>query len=122
MVRCGTDIIEISRIKKAIETNEKFLDRIYTDSEILYSDSKKSQKYESYAARFAAKEAVYKLISSNVQFVDGMWKKIEILNKESGKPYVKLDLEVPGLKYIDISLSHSRDYAVAMVVADFEEE
>ena len=87
MVRCGTDIIEISRIKKAIETNEKFLDRIYTDSEILYSESKKSQKYEIYAARFAAKEAVYKLISSNVQFVDGMWKKIEILNKESGKPY-----------------------------------
>ena len=122
MVRCGTDIIEISRIKKAIETNDKFIERIFTDSEILYSESKKSQKYESYAARFAAKEAVYKLISSNVQFVDGMWKKIEILNKENGKPYVKLDLEVPGLKYIDISLSHSRDYAVAMVVADFEEE
>ena len=46
MIRCGTDIIEISRIKKAIETNEKFLNRIYTDSEILYSESKKSKKYE----------------------------------------------------------------------------
>lgn len=121
MVRCGTDIIEISRIKKAIETNEKFLNRIYTDSEILYSESKKSQKYESYAARFAAKEAVYKLISSNIQFVDGLWKKIEILNEKSGKPYVKIDMEISGLKYIDISLSHSKEYAVAMVVAEFEE-
>ena len=120
MIRCGTDIIEISRIKKAIETNDKFIERIFTDSEILYSESKKSLKYEAYAARFAAKEAVYKAISNNINSEDLMWKSIEVLKDNCGKPVIKMHIDVKGLKDIDISLSHCKEYAVATVVAEFE--
>lgn len=121
MIRCGTDIIEISRIKKVIETNEdRFLNRMYTDSEILYSESKKSQKYQHYAARFAAKEAVYKVISDKIDLDKFMWKDIEVVKENSGKPMIKIHIDVKGLKDIDISLSHCREYAVATVVADFE--
>lgn len=121
MIRCGTDIIEISRVKKVIETNEdRFLNRMYTDSEILYSESKKSQKYQHYAARFAAKEAVYKVISDKIDLEKFLWKDIEVVNEKSGKPSVKLHINVEGLKEIDISLSHCKEYAVASVVANFE--
>lgn len=119
MIRCGTDIIEISRIKKAIETNDKFIERIFTDSEILYSESKKSLKYEAYAARFAAKEAVYKTISNKIKSEDFMWKNIEVIRDNCGKPGIKLHMNVDGLKEIDVSLSHCKEYAVATVVAEF---
>ena len=57
-VTCGTDIIEINRIQKSIEEmGERFLERVYTPQEIAYCESKKMQKYQHYAARFAAKEA-----------------------------------------------------------------
>ena len=57
---CGTDIIEINRIKDAIESlGEKFINKIYTKSEIEYCEGKGKQKYQHYAARFAAKEAVF---------------------------------------------------------------
>lgn len=121
MIRCGTDIIEISRIKKAIETNDKFIEKIFTDSEINYSESKKFMKYEAYAVRFAAKEAVYKAVSKNINKEDFMWKKIEVIRDDCGKPSVKLYFNVEGLKEIDISLSHCREYAIATVVANFEE-
>ena len=63
-ITCGTDIIEISRIKESIETQkEKFLNKIYTEKEIEYCESKKNQKYQHYAARFSAKEALFKAIS-----------------------------------------------------------
>ena len=120
MIRCGTDIIEISRIKIAIETNDKFIDRIFTDSEILYSESKKSQKYESYAARFAAKEAIYKALSKYINF-EYTWKDFEILNDEKGKPFVKLNFKIDYLEDLEISLSHCKEYAVANVVAIYKE-
>ena len=60
-ITCGTDIIEIERIKESIENiGEKFLKRVFTDKEIEYCESKKVQKYQHYAARFAAKEATFK--------------------------------------------------------------
>ena len=63
-IKTGVDIIEINRIKQSIEeTNGKFCDRVYTQKEIEYCESKKLQKYQHYAARFAAKEAVLKAIS-----------------------------------------------------------
>ena len=97
-VLCGTDIIEIDRIKSAIK-NERydFINRIYTKTEIEYCESKNENKYEHYAARFAGKEAVFKAVSqllNNKYEIN--WKNIEILNT-------------------DISISHCREYAVAMV-------
>lgn len=115
-ITCGTDIIEINRIKKSIEElGEKFLNRIYTQKEIEYCESKKGQKYQHYAARFAAKEAIFKAISKdlNDKYEIG-WKDMEILNDKQGRPQVK----IKGVQKenIDISISHCKDYAVAMVV------
>ena len=115
-ITCGTDIIEIERIKESIENlGEKFLNRIYTQKEIEYCESKKSQKYQHYAARFAAKEAIFKAISKELKdkYEIG-WKDMEILNDEQGRPQVK----IKGVQRenIDISISHCKDYAVAMVV------
>lgn len=117
-VLCGTDIIEISRIEKAIKKeNYDFIKRIYTDKEIEYCESKNDNKYEHYAARFAAKEAVFKAISSLLDNkYDINWKNIEVLNTEDLKPIVKfVDFDMSTIKNIDISLSHCKEYAIAMV-------
>lgn len=117
-VLCGTDIIEISRIKTAIQ-NEKydFIKRIFTEKEIQYCESKNESKYEHYAARFAAKEAIFKAISQllNNKYDIG-WKNIEISNTEDLKPIVNfIDFKLEGINNIDISISHCKEYAVAMV-------
>ena len=66
-IRTGTDIIEINRVKESIEnTDGKFCEKVYTEKEIEYCENKKNQKYQHYAARFAAKEAVFKAISSSL--------------------------------------------------------
>lgn len=118
-VLCGTDIIEISRIKAAIQKeNTDFINRIYTKKEIEYCESKNENKYEHYAARFAAKEAIFKAISQllNNKY-DIAWKNIEILNTEDLKPIVNfLDFEIKGINNIDISISHCKEYAIAMVI------
>ena len=115
----GTDIVEISRIQKDIEKlGEKFLNRIYTKQEIEYCETKKKQKYSSYAARFAAKEAIYKALSSYIK-TDYTWKDFEILNDEKGKPYVNLGMKIEELNSLNITLSHSREYAVANAIAIF---
>lgn len=117
-VLCGTDIIEISRIKTAIQ-NEKydFIQRIFTEKEIQYCESKNESKYEHYAARFAAKEAIFKAISQllNNKYDIG-WKNIEISNTEDLKPIVNfVDFKLEGINNIDVSISHCKEYAVAMV-------
>ena len=115
-VNCGTDIIEISRIKESIESaGEVFLNRVYTEKEIEYCESKKVQKYQSYAARFAAKEAIFKGIS--IQLDDKYsvcWKDIEILNGKQGRPIVNLyGIDMKNIESVDVSLSHCKDYAIA---------
>ena len=123
-ITTGIDIIEVKRIKKAIEElDNSFLKRIYTEKEIKFCEASKAMKYQHYAARFAAKEAVFKAISDFI--IEGkkaLWKDIEILNNECGKPYINVDklqenINKTGnnvsLESIDISISHIKDYAVA---------
>ena len=91
-LKCGTDIIEIDRIEEAISSlNDKFLERVYTEDEIKYCESKNKMKYQHYAGRFAAKEAIFKVISD---FLDSKyeinWKNIEIVNDKNGRPKVNL--------------------------------
>ncbi len=120
---CGTDIIEIKRIKESIEQlGDKFLERVYTKKEIEYCESKKSQKYQHYAARFAAKEAGFKAISSKLHNkYDIGWKNIEVVNDENGRPYIYfLDIEINEIQEIDISISHCKEYATANVVVMWE--
>lgn len=120
-IKCGTDIIEIKRIKEDIEKlGEKFLNRIYTKKEIEYCESKKSQKYQSYAVRFAAKEAIYKAISSQLESKHSIeWKKLEILNDENGRPVVQVHYSNLKIDTVDVSLSHCNEYAVATVIVIF---
>jgi len=118
---CGTDIIEIERVKTSVQELESFKGRVFTEEEIRYCENRNNAKYESYAARFAAKEAVMKALGTGL--ADGIeWKQIEIRNDEKGKPYVRLTkkalelFEAMGAKSMDISLSHCALYAVAYVV------
>ena len=120
----GTDIIETDRIKDAIKS-DTFIKKIFTEKEIDYCESKKDPaRIQSYAARFAAKEAIFKAISKVLHLDYGIeWTSIEILKEETGRPYVNLkidNIKKQNLK-IDVSLSHIKDYAVATAVAIYEE-
>ncbi len=115
-ISCGTDIIEIERVKKSIgNVGERFIETIYTQKEIDYCESKKAQKYQHYAARFAAKEAIFKALSSKLNRKYS-WQDLEILNDENGKPRVFLKCDIEEIEDIDISISHCKEYAVATVV------
>lgn len=121
-IACGTDIIEIERIKKSIEKlGEKFLNKIYTKQEIEYCESKKVQKYQSYAGRFAVKEAVFKAISFKLKDkyqID--WKDIETINNEQGKPELKITgIDMGDVESVDVSISHCKTYAIANVTVIF---
>ena len=118
-ISCGTDIIEIERIKQSIDDLGKpFIHRVFTENEIKYCESKKAQKYQHYAARFAGKEAVFKAISCILENkFEISWQDIEILNDNTGRPYVKiLNSNLKNITNIDISLSHCKEYAIANVV------
>jgi len=121
-IKCGTDIIEIERVKSAITSpNINFIKKVYTENEISYCEKKKKAKYQHYAARFAAKEAVYKAINSildNKYELD--WKDIEIQNKESGEPFVVLKKHVEKINNIEISISHCKEYATANVIVQID--
>lgn len=124
-ITCGTDIIEIKRIQEAMESLEgKFAEKIFTNKEREYCESKNKMKYQHYAARFAAKEAIFKAISSVLKDkFEHIWTEVEIINDSMGRPQVHfLDCKISNLKDIDISLSHCREYAVATVVASWEDE
>ena len=118
-VKCGVDIIEISRIQDSIEKlGDTFLNKVYTKKEIEYCESKKKQKYQHYAARFAAKEALFKAISWKLEDkYEICWKDIEVLNNNQGRPELKLiGVDLKNIENIDISISHCKNYAVANVV------
>ena len=120
---CGTDIIEIERIKKSIEkSGSSFLNLIYTPAEIEYCESKRNAKYCHYAGRFAAKEAIYKALSTLLPDRFGIsWKNVQVINDQNGNPYVEfLDINLSQIKNIDISISHCKEYAVATVVINID--
>ena len=113
-VTCGTDIIEIDRIKNSIEElGDKFLDRVFTKKEIYYCESKKNQKYQHYAA----KEAAFKAISWKIEDKYKIcWKDIEVENDKQGRPILKItNIDLKDIENIDISISHCKNYAVANV-------
>lgn len=123
-ISCGTDIIEVYRVRTSIENvGEKFLKKVFTDNEIRYCESKKTQKYQHYAGRFAAKEAVFKAISRQLEDKYSVcWKDIEVENDSQGRPSVNLfNVDMKKIENIDISISHCKSYATANVVVLFKE-
>lgn len=117
-VTCGIDIIEIERIKESIEkSKEAFLSRVFTENEIKYCESRKKQKYQHYAARFAAKEAAFKALSWKIDDKYSIsWKDFEVVNIEEGRPILKIvGIDLKDIENIDISISHCKEYAIANV-------
>ena len=122
-IKTGIDIIEVNRIHEAIEKGgELFLNKVFAKSEIEHCQDTGKMKYQHYAARFAAKEAVFKAISGLIDYSkEDIWKNIVIENGKSGKPFVKfsgtldfLNVETRGkVISMDLSLSHIKEYAIA---------
>jgi holo-[acyl-carrier protein] synthase len=118
----GVDIIDIPRIKKMTESDGKFIEKIFSETEIEYCRSK-ARKEIHYAARFAAKEALFKALGTGWRF--GMaWQDVSIENDELGKPYITLSgktreyFDEHCFQHIHLSISHTKEYAVAFVVIE----
>jgi holo-[acyl-carrier protein] synthase len=122
IVGIGVDIIEIERIESLIKKHNKhFIERVFTKPEIDYC-LEKSNASQHFAGKFAAKEAVCKALVPGRGF---SWKDIEIVNaKDSGKPRVQLHNELErfslslGIKNIQVTVSHSKHYAIAQAITE----
>lgn len=118
----GTDIIEIKRVKKAIGNDVKFVNKIFSREEIKYCSSKMRNEIH-FAARFAAKEAFFKALGTGWR--DGMkWTEISVENDKLGKPEIRLKgktlkvFKEKDMARINLSISHTREFAVAFVVIE----
>ena len=114
----GVDIIEIARVRKSIETlGERFLTKVFTTREIEYC-SGKNNRYQHFAARFAAKEAVSKALSTGWAG-EFRWKDVEVMNDPSGQPRITLHGPLRDrlqASLVLVSMSHSHTHVVAMAV------
>lgn len=119
----GIDIVEIRRIKNAIESSDRFLEKIFTSAELEYLKSR-NLRPEYVAGRFAAKEAVAKALGTGFRGFD--FKDIEIDRTTLGKPIVilkgkaKLIAKKEGQYNIHLSISHGEDSAVAYAILEVE--
>jgi len=123
----GIDLVDFPRIEDMINRhNERFISRVFTAAEQAYADSNKN-RIEKYAGRFAAKEAVLKLIGTGWRGKIA-WTDIEVVNSPSGQPQVNLDGEVKiiadkmGITQISISITHTANFAIASAVALSQEK
>ncbi len=123
VLKTGVDIIEIQRVQSALDRfGERFLKRVFTDLELLECRN----RADALAVRFAAKEAASKALGTGIGPIS--WKDVETLHKWSGEPYLVLHGAAEaianriGLSEWAVSLSHSRENAVAVVVASGKEE
>ncbi|HCL89837.1 MAG TPA: holo-[acyl-carrier-protein] synthase [Candidatus Atribacteria bacterium] len=120
---CGIDLVKIERIEKIIKKwGNNFIFRIFTPLEIDYCEKKKDNKFQSYAGKFAAKEALLKALGLGLR--EANWKEIEIKNDELGQPIMdtsgklKNIASTKGVSKYFISISHTKEYAVAQVILE----
>jgi holo-[acyl-carrier protein] synthase len=119
----GTDLVETKRVQDSIDRfGERFVERIFTAGEIAYCNRKRNSA-ESFAARFAAKEAGAKALGTGIS--QGVsWKEFEVRRETSGRPTLHLSgraaelAEAMGVRKIQLSLTHSRELAMAVVVVE----
>lgn len=120
----GTDMIEIARVEHSLKRfGDTFVRRIYTTAEIAYCQQKKRTSAESFAARFAAKEAAAKALGTGIS--RGVtWTEIEVLRLPGQRPTLHLSGRAAqiaarlGIRHLSVSLSHTRELAVAIVIAE----
>ncbi|MDH3493394.1 MAG: holo-ACP synthase [Acidobacteriota bacterium] len=119
----GTDIIEVYRIRETIERTPRFAERVFTDVEREYCESKGAAAAQSYAGRFAAKEALMKALKTGWRGKI-TWHDIEIRNDEQGVPSFELSgealrlLDQLGAVRVHLSISHTSEHATANVVLE----
>ena len=122
IIGLGTDIIEIERIRRAVG-RKNFLNNVFTEIEQAYCQSRGRNSAASYAARFAAKEAFFKALGTGIVT---RLTEVEVVNDERGVPKINLRgragllAEERGVGGIFLSLSHSRDFATAVLVLSAE--
>ncbi len=123
IVGTGVDLAEVDRIQAAIERfGQRFIERIYTPGEIAYVE-RKANRFERYAARFAAKEAGMKAIGTGWRH-GVRWQDFEVLNLPSGRPTLKLHgvarefAEALGVRDIWLSLTHTAQHGMAFVILE----
>ncbi len=123
VIGMGTDLIETKRVQESMDRfGERFLQRIFTAGEIAYCQRKKNAA-ESFAARFAAKEAGAKALGTGIS--RGVsWKEFEVKREPSGKPTLSLSGRAAelagamGIRRVEVSLTHSRELAMAVVLVE----
>ena len=123
IVGCGIDLVKIERIEKIIKRwGDNFIFRIFTSLEREYCEKKKGNKFQSYAGKFAAKEALLKALGLGLR--EANWKEIEIKNDELGQPIIdtsgklKNIASAKGVSKYFISISHTKEYAAAQVILE----
>ena len=123
IVSIGIDIVEVYRISETIQRTPRFVERVFTMRERAYCDAKGAAAAQSYAARFAAKEAFLKALKTGWRGKI-TWHDMEILNDSQGVPSLTIKgeaqnlLENLGADKIHLSISHTTDHAVAQVVLE----
>jgi len=123
IVGCGVDLAEVPRIRASIERfGARFTERIFTPAEIAYVE-RKANRYERYAARFAAKEAGMKAIGTG--WTSGVtWRDFEVANLPSGKPTLRLHgvaarvAEQLGVRNVALSITHTAELGMAHVILE----
>ncbi|MBN2044488.1 MAG: holo-ACP synthase [Anaerolineales bacterium] len=121
IVGIGVDLVSVSRLAENLE-NGRFKQKVFTAREIADCEAFKSSQ-QRYAGKFAAKEALMKAIGKGIRQAVGFWQ-IEVLNAESGAPYLQLTGEAEktlaalGADRIHLSISHLEEMAVATVILE----
>ncbi len=122
IVAHGIDLVDCPRIEKMITRHgRRFLDRVFTAAEQAYAEANKDS-VEKLAGRFAAKEAILKLIGTGWRGKIA-WTDIEVINNDAGQPEVGLDGEVKkiadelGIKHVSVSITHTANFVIASAVA-----
>jgi len=123
IIGCGIDLVKIERIEKIIKRwGNNFNSRIFTPLERDYCEKKKGNKFQSYAGKFAAKEAFFKALGLGLRGVN--WKDIEIKNDELGQPIIDISGKIKkialakGVSKYFITISHTKEYAIAQVIIE----
>jgi len=121
IVSIGIDIIEVYRIRETLSRTPRFAERVFTERERAYCEKKGTAAAQSYAARFAAKEACLKALKTGWRGLI-TWHDIEIISGENGVPSLKISGEAEkifqnlGANAIHLSMSHTTEHAVAQVI------
>ena len=114
MYDIGTDIIEVDRIRELIKKYDlRFLNKVFTDNEIIYCMEKRDPSIH-FAGKFSAKEAIRKAISSSYSDILLPLNEINIKNDKKGRPF--LENSKIDSKFINISISHTNDYAISFAI------